>query len=336
VKTINGLASALLLSVCAISGHAAAPAWSDPSPHREGFVTVNGVRLEYLDWGGTGEALILIHGLGDNPHIFDDLAPSFTGRFHVIAYARRGQGRSDTRGPYDNDTLTEDLRGLMDALGIDKADLVGWSMGGNEITAMAARHPERVVRVVYLDGGYDYQDTDFDAGTKKILSALLDTPPSALASLDAYRSYEKATVFPSLDDMRRVEAYIRASVIIQPDGRAQPRVTPDVENALYASLVAGPPRDYAHMRVPVLAIYAQSTFNHNISDAPLLADARAWEQVYFDPFRLKSIERLRRELVHVEIVHVPGAHGSFFLTSRDRVVTAMRRFFAEPSLSANQ
>ena len=331
MKNINRSAYALLLSLCTISAHAAPAAWSDSSPHREGFVTVNGVRLEYLDWGGTGEALILIHGLGDNPHIFDDLAPSFTGRFHVIAYARRGQGRSDTRGPYDNDTLTEDLRGLMDALGIDKADLVGWSMGGNEITAMAARHPERVVRVVYLDGGYDYQDPDFDAGTKQIPSALMDTPPNAMASLDAYRSYLQTTLFPALDAMRRVEAYIRASVIIQPDGRAQLRVTPDVESALYASLVARPPRDYSHVRAPVLAIYAQSTFNHNISDAPLLADARAWERAYFDPFRLKSIEHLRRDLAHVEIVHVPGAHGSFFLTSRDRVVTAMRRFFAEPS-----
>ena len=52
-----------------------AETWSDPSRHKSGFVTANGVRLNYLDWGGSGPALILIHGIFDNPHIFDDLAP---------------------------------------------------------------------------------------------------------------------------------------------------------------------------------------------------------------------------------------------------------------------
>ena len=62
----------------------------DTSPHTEHVVEVNGVKLEYLDWGGPGEVLILLHGSGDNPHVFDDLAPAFMDRFHVIAYARRG------------------------------------------------------------------------------------------------------------------------------------------------------------------------------------------------------------------------------------------------------
>jgi pimeloyl-ACP methyl ester carboxylesterase len=83
--------------------------WSDNSPHKSGFVTVNGVRLNYLDWGGSGPALMLIHGGGDNPQIFDDLAPAFTDRFRVVAYARRGHGQSEAKGPYDTATLTEDL-----------------------------------------------------------------------------------------------------------------------------------------------------------------------------------------------------------------------------------
>ena len=105
--------------------------WSDRSPHNEAFVTVNGIRLQYLDWGGSGEALILIHGIGGNPHHFDDLAPAFTDRFHVIAYARRGHGRSDAEPPYDGDTLVEDLRGLMGALGIAKASLVAERTAGS-------------------------------------------------------------------------------------------------------------------------------------------------------------------------------------------------------------
>jgi 3-oxoadipate enol-lactonase len=63
----------------------------------------------------------------------------------------RRHGHSDAKGPFDTKTRTEDLRGLMDSLGIAKAHLAGWSLGGNDITAMAGAHPERVGSIVYLD-----------------------------------------------------------------------------------------------------------------------------------------------------------------------------------------
>lgn len=112
--------------------------WAESAGRMEGLVVVNGIRLQYLDWGGSGPALILIHGIADNPYSFDDLAPALTDRFHVVAYARRGSGESDAVGPFDVETLTEDLRGVMDALGIAKAALIGVSAGGDEVTQMAA------------------------------------------------------------------------------------------------------------------------------------------------------------------------------------------------------
>lgn len=153
---------------------ATATAWSDVAPHRSGFVTTSGVRLHYVDWGGSGPNLILIHGYGDNPHVFDDMAPAFTDSFRVVAYARRGHGRSGKAGPYDTATLTEDLRELMDSLHITRAHLAGWSMGGNEITAMAGRHPEHVDRLVYLDAAYDWADP--------VVAAAFDSLPVNLQS----------------------------------------------------------------------------------------------------------------------------------------------------------
>lgn len=132
--------------------------WPNPAARKIGFVTANGVRLQYLDWGGSGPALILIHGSGDNPHAFDDLVPAFTDRFRVIAYAQRGHGNSEVKGPCDTSTTTEDIRAFMDSLGIAKANLAGWSMGGNIITAMAGTHPQRIDHLVYLDGAYDWSD----------------------------------------------------------------------------------------------------------------------------------------------------------------------------------
>ena len=301
----------------------------DTSPHKEGFAAANGITLEYLDWGGTAEALILLHGSGDNPHVFDDLAPEFTDRFHVIAYARRGHGRSEAKPPYDTATLTEDLRGLMDALRISKASLVGWSLGGNEITAMAALHPDRVAKLVYLDAAYDWADPDYRAAFQAIPQSLLDTPAAAMKSLNAYVAYEQAIDYSQLDDIRRIEAYLDESVVVRPDGSVQPRTPEDVMTALIASLWTNPPRDYRRVRSPALAIFATSMIDPHCADVQRREQGRAWEQQYMAPFRVKSIARIQRELANVQILQVPGAHDSFFLTSRARVVQAMRQFLLQ-------
>src|SRR5262245_3884193 len=100
--------AAALVFAAACNRHS--DSWKDPAPHQSAFVRVNGVRLNYLDWGGDGPPLVLVHGFGDSPHVFDDLAAQLRGDFRVIAYARRGHGQSDApSGPYDIATLVEDL-----------------------------------------------------------------------------------------------------------------------------------------------------------------------------------------------------------------------------------
>jgi hypothetical protein len=56
----------------------------DESPHTVRFVSVDSdVKLEVLDWGGSGRALVLLAGLGDTAHVFDDFAPKLTSTYHV-------------------------------------------------------------------------------------------------------------------------------------------------------------------------------------------------------------------------------------------------------------
>jgi pimeloyl-ACP methyl ester carboxylesterase len=320
----------LMLTVLPFGSVAASAAQNAAaSPPMEGFVAVNGVRLQYLDWGGTGPVVILIHGLADNPHVFDDLAPALIDRFHVIAYARRGSGSSDAIGPYDVDNLTEDLRGLMDALKITRADLVGHSAGGDEITEMAAKHPERVNRMVYLDSGYDWADPDFRVLQGAVPFTFVQRPAAAMSSLDAYRSYQKEAWYRSLDDMQRVEANIRESIIIQPDGSVKPRTSPEVVEQLYSALSNNKPRNYTQVHCPVLAIYPDHVYDVQVGDAEHKSKALAYEQKYWNPFREKSIARIRNELTNVEIARVQGAHNSFFMTDRAEVVGLMRHFFTE-------
>jgi pimeloyl-ACP methyl ester carboxylesterase len=318
-----------------IVGLLLAPALSRAAPVApiEGFAEANGVRLQYLDWGNTRPALILVHGLGDNPHIFDDLAPAFADRFHVIAYSRRGAGDSEARGPYDVDTLTEDLRLLMDALGIPKANFVAHSAGGNEITELAARYPQRVGRIVYLDAGYDWADPDFKAAIEAVPYSELDVPPSAMSSLDAYLSYQKDMWYTQLNDMRRVEASLREGVIVQSDRTVKNRIPKEVQDAHFDALVSNKPRDYAHVHVPVLAIFTQHMYDPQTSDLRLRAKARDWEQRYWVRFQEKSIARLHRELPQAQVLRLPGVHGSFFLTNRKSVVDAMDRFLDTAQMS---
>lgn len=317
-------AACVALSLLTLAACRKPATWSDTSHHKSGFVTANGIRLHYLDWGGSGPVLILIHGGLDNAHVFDDLAPAFTDRFRVLAYDRRGHGRSDAKGPFDTATLTEDLRGLMDGLGIAKAHLAGWSMGGNEITAMAGTHPERVDRIVYLEGAYAWGDPALAAGFKS-LPIDFTAPASAMTSLDAYRAYQKAVFFPAVSEPSRFEAYVRDLVVIQSDGTVRQRMTDSVAQTVLNTALTDR-RDYARVRSAALAIYAETFLDVRNGDPAQLAKNLAWEQKYMAPFRTASIERVRRELPNVAIVNVPGTHMDFLFTSRDQVVTAMRRF----------
>ena len=89
----------------------------------ERFVSVApGVKLELLDWGGSGEVMVLQTGSGDNAHVFDYFAFQFTSFFHVIALTRRGWlPSSQPKNGYDVETRAADDIKVLDALGIKRA-----------------------------------------------------------------------------------------------------------------------------------------------------------------------------------------------------------------------
>lgn len=125
-----------------------------PSDH---FVTVNGTKLHCLDWGGHGDVLLFLAGLGDSVHRFDSFAPKFVDQFHAIGVTRRGQEASEKPvNGYDMRTLANDIRGFLDRQGVRRATLIGHSIAGAEMTAFASTYPERLAGLVYLDAAYDY------------------------------------------------------------------------------------------------------------------------------------------------------------------------------------
>ena len=88
--------SGTILSVLLVESLSAEAApWHDPSPHTVRVVTVaDGVRLEVLDWGGSGRPVVLIAGGGNTAHVFDDFAPKLATHYRVYGITRRGCGAS--------------------------------------------------------------------------------------------------------------------------------------------------------------------------------------------------------------------------------------------------
>lgn len=308
----------------------APPKWVDGSPHLTESADVEGLHLNYLDWGGVGPTVVLVHGLGGNPHIFDDLAPLLREHHHVLAYARRGHGDSDapSRGPYDLRTMVSDLRGFLDRLRIDRADLVAWSTGGDEVTRFAAVAPERVDKLVYLDAGYDFSDARFLEAYGKIVG---DTKAvdDDYASLDAYRAWFQDVWLGAHQAWTPgLEAFLRDRVGVGEDGRVSPRTPKGVAKQLFASLEDAP-RDYTRVTAPALALYATSFFPTDSANADRAALTRTFERRVAGPFREANMERVRRELRGVTVREIPGTtHVSIGVSGVEALSTMIEDFFS--------
>jgi pimeloyl-ACP methyl ester carboxylesterase len=274
---------------------ASVPDWVDGSPHLSETVDLDGVHLAYLDWGGIGPALVMVHGLGGNPHVFDDLAPLLRDHLHVLAYARRGEGDSDRplKGPYDQKSLADDLGRLLDGLHIDRANLLALSTGGNEITRFAAYAPTRVGKLVYLDAAYDWSDPTFLGELEKAVAA--DRAGAhALSSLDSYRGWFQETWLGAAPWTPGLEAYLRDRVVVSPDGRVAPRSPGVVQRQLFDALGASPP-PYGRVAAPALALYASSFFAIDSLNPGRAFLAQDFERRVATRWRAASIERARRE-----------------------------------------
>ena len=105
-----------------------------------GLLSTTKVHVE--DTGGTGRPVVLIHGWPLSGQSWQDQVPALTAAgFRVIAYDRRGFGRSDKpRGGYDYDTLADDLAGVLTELNLRDVSIVGFSMGGGEVARYVTRH----------------------------------------------------------------------------------------------------------------------------------------------------------------------------------------------------
>lgn len=289
-----------------------------------GDIAVNGVRLNYIDWGGSGEPLVLVPGSSNSPHIYDRIAPLLTDRFRVLSYARRGDARSEWKGPYDFDTMTEDLRQFVDHVGIEKVNLVGFSLGGGEITRFAGLYPERVLRLVFLDAAYDWPLL----GSREPMPLGPWIPDGGdLASIEAYRAwFTERSIRAGGAPWETVETYARDYVDLLPDGHLR-FLDPDSSGwAQRAGDRAAYRNDYSLIEAPTLAIYlpdAAAPFGDSLQTA---AVAR-WNTEVLRPWQAEEREKLERALPSATVHLLPGlAHANFLFASPEEVIRVIRPF----------
>jgi 3-oxoadipate enol-lactonase len=112
------------------------------------YVGCEGTKI-YWDEQGTGEPLMLIMGLGSASDMWYRLLPALSARYRTIFFDNRGVGRSDAHtGPYSIAAMAKDAAAVMDAAGLESANLIGFSMGGFIAQEFALRYTERVRRLV--------------------------------------------------------------------------------------------------------------------------------------------------------------------------------------------
>jgi 3-oxoadipate enol-lactonase len=183
----------LLAAACATAGK---PPRASAPPADSGWLPVEGGRL-YYETLGQGAPVVLLHGAFGDRRMWDDQLAALAEDFRVVRYDHRGFGRSPApEGPY---SPVRDLLLLLDHLRIERAHLVGNSMGGALALDFALLHPERADRLAVLSSGangYPYPPEDIERvaavfraaaaeGTGKAVELWLQHPMVAVASQDA-------------------------------------------------------------------------------------------------------------------------------------------------------
>jgi len=306
----------------------------DTSPHKSDFVKVNGIDLHYLDWGGQGETLIFLTGMGCSAHLFDHIAPRFTDKFRVLALTRRGQGESDyPETGYDADTLIDDILDFMDSLSVDKAILVGHSMAGLELSHFAVTYPTRVTKLIYLDAAYDRRENKAifeDYPLKEI------EPPNVkkeYSSLEEYISFIKL-IRPDLAKIWN-ESWDQSMLYDldkNEEGQFIEKDTSAIAKAMNETMDNYAPED-AKIKIPVLSFFARNDnrdfLPDYLTDEQKTAGMEFFRNIWL-PHVDENIKKFQADIPHAKVIEIPnGHHYCFMAAEQELVYDEMRKFLLE-------
>jgi pimeloyl-ACP methyl ester carboxylesterase len=212
----------------------------------------DGVRLHARDWGGAGQAVVLLHGLASNARIWDGVAPRLAGAgLRVVALDQRGHGESEQPDAgYDFPSACRDLETALAGLGLERPVVVGHSWGANVALRYTADRPGQVAGLALVDGALlgvaEWAGATLEQARRRLAPPRFEVP---LADWLA----RAGRVDPSGQGVAWVRDYLRAGVEVDDHGLARARFRFDnhmqVVDALYGQR---PPALYPLVGCPVL------------------------------------------------------------------------------------
>jgi non-heme chloroperoxidase len=325
-------AGSLLLAFLVVPLHPQSLAvWKDPSPHTTRFVAVDkDVRLEVLDWGGSGRPIVLLAGGGNTAHVFDDFAPKLAAYYHVYGITRRGFGASGYAATdHPADRLGDDVVAVIDALHLNRPVLVGHSIAGVELSSVANSHPDRVTGLVYLDAAYSYAFDDGKGASIMDIQRLQGPqppPPSEtdLASFGALQKY-----YERIDGFRFPEAELRAQRESTPDGAVGKQL--DLPGgALFMPMMTGA-KKYTVIPLPALVIFAnphsQGIWVDENTDSSVQAAARTYSTA-LEALTGRQEKSVENGVPTAHVFTLRGANHYVFLSNEAEVLKDIHAFVA--------
>jgi non-heme chloroperoxidase len=347
-----------------------APSFQGETALKTQFVEVQpDVKLEVLDWGGTGRNLVLLAGGGSTAHVFDSLGPKLAAHYHVIGITRRGFGQSSApQTGFDARRLGDDVVAVLDALHISDPVLIGHSIAGEELSAVSTYHPGRAAALIYLDAGgalalYNPKHGDYTvalAELKDDLSALQKSffddslISKTLTDMTLFRANlaelrgevegaappsPKASDFASISAFQRYMKGYYGGVIPESEVRQLYRI--DEDGRVGEFLGHGYPSQsmmlaeerFHSIETPLLAIfpYPLAPYPSQTSDPTKLAAYRAAETS-----RNEAQIAIFREQPHAKVIVIPNATHFIFLSREEEVISQISTFVNSLPTSGKQ
>jgi pimeloyl-ACP methyl ester carboxylesterase len=298
------------------------------SPHVVQMVSVEkDVSLEVLDWGGSGRPLVLLTGLGDTAHVFDEFAPKLTASYHVYGITRRGRGTSSAPEPnatnYTASRLGKDVLAVIDALHLNKPVIAGHSMAGEELSYIGSHHPEKVTGLIYIEAGYPYALYDQTNGELELDSIELRNQLRQFTNgyaLEPVKDYD--SLIANLGRVEREVKEQQQNTGKLPPTPLSPRMTPD----LFAT-EKGRER-FTTIHAPALVIFSHEDDSGRVSGEDPQARASAVRQALENRNREQQAAAFERQVPSAHVVRIPHATHYVFQSNEADVLREINAFIA--------
>ena len=268
--------------------------------YQDRFVTVNGLRLHYLDWGTAGKPpFLMLHGGSAYAHWWDFVAPALAEDFQVFALDQRGHGDSAHVDPpaYGTRHYLADLQQFTATLGLSKPVLMGHSMGGHNALIYATQHARELAALILVD-----TDAAYPEAAVQFLRKLGEKPAkefdSFVEAISRFQLLPRET-YISTEKLRYLASFAFAQ---RPDGKWTAKLD---RKTLFREPIDGRPL-LGQITCPTLIVRAEHT--------PVLSN--------------EKINRLVSNLPNGRWVEVKDTHHHVMLDNPAGLVQAVREFLA--------